>query len=514
MGVRGIALGDGDKVISLSILRHVDVTAEERAAYLKRASAVRRSAGEPEEGTADAEEANGAIELGEKRYVELSAAEQFVLTVSERGFGKRSSSYQYRTTGRGGKGIVAMDIREKDGTIKKKIGRLVASFPVEESDQIMLVTNGGQLIRCPINGIRIAGRGTQGVIVFDTAEDERVVSVERLSEEDRQRRTARNRRKAGYQLRPGRREPHRYAAAAARELDRHQSRPRRPRELASGLVPLPRRLHPARRCARDPTRHCVLRRLFWPSPGAVLTVATTSSGTSPLSSSIAFCRLASRFAAFSVSARLSALLRRFRFLRGVGKGVHRPRSPARLRPLPAAASRIRRQDLTCPRRIAACSLRIGSAPDRGVIGAGTVRSRLRRRLRRRLAWPASQAPAAAAVSAQRGLLRARRPFSACGGGSAHRRSGRSDRLVAGRRRACGCGCRLRLDDRLRRHCRHRVAFVGDDADLARAARRFDALRATLVDIRPGLLVAERLVPPRRFRASARSRCARGCSRVL
>jgi DNA gyrase subunit A len=150
---------------------------------------VRRSAGEPEEGTADAEEgngaeANGAIELGEKRYVELSAAEQFVLTVSERGFGKRSSSFQYRTTGRGGKGIVAMDIREKDGTIKKKIGRLVASFSVEESDQIMLVTNGGQLIRCPINGIRIAGRGTQGVIVFDTAEDERVVSVERLSEED------------------------------------------------------------------------------------------------------------------------------------------------------------------------------------------------------------------------------------------------------------------------------------------------------------------------------------------
>jgi DNA gyrase subunit A len=153
-------------------------------AYLKRAAAVRRSAGEPEEVGADAEETNGGIELGEKRYVELSAAEQFVLTLSEKGFGKRSSSYQYRTTGRGGKGIVAMDIREKDGTIKKKIGKLVASFPVEESDQIMLVTDGGQLIRCPINGIRIAGRGTQGVIVFNTAENERVVSVERLSEED------------------------------------------------------------------------------------------------------------------------------------------------------------------------------------------------------------------------------------------------------------------------------------------------------------------------------------------
>src|SRR3954454_9060808 len=102
MGVRGIALGEGDKVISLSILRHVDVTAEERVAYLKRAAAVRRSAGEPEEGTADTEETNGngGIELGEKRYVELSASEQFVLTVSERGYGKRSSSYQYRTTGR------------------------------------------------------------------------------------------------------------------------------------------------------------------------------------------------------------------------------------------------------------------------------------------------------------------------------------------------------------------------------------------------------------------------------
>jgi DNA gyrase subunit A len=184
MGVRGIALDNGDKVISLSILGHVEVTAEERAAYLKRASAVRRGGEEGEEGAGDGEEANGAIELGEKRYVELSAAEQFVLTVSENGFGKRSSSYQYRTTGRGGKGIVAMDIREKNGTVKEKIGKLVASFPVEESDQIMLVTNGGQLIRCPVNGIRIAGRSTQGVIVFNTAEGERVVSVERLSEED------------------------------------------------------------------------------------------------------------------------------------------------------------------------------------------------------------------------------------------------------------------------------------------------------------------------------------------
>ena len=185
MGVRGITLGDGDKVISLTILRHFEATPDERAAYLKRAAAVRRgSTGETEEVSADTEDATGAIELGEQRYVEMSAAEQFVLTVSEKGYGKRTSSYEYRVTGRGGKGLVAMDIWDKNGNLKTKIGRLIASFPVDESDQIMLVTNGGQLIRCPINGIRTAGRGTQGVIVFSTADDERVVSVERLSEED------------------------------------------------------------------------------------------------------------------------------------------------------------------------------------------------------------------------------------------------------------------------------------------------------------------------------------------
>jgi DNA gyrase subunit A len=181
MGVRGINLADGDKLISLSILRHVEASAEERAAYLKRANAVRRGGnGDGEEGGAgngsDAEEAQGAIELGEQRYVVMSEAEQFVLTISEKGFGKRTSSYEYRTTNRGGKGIVAMAITEKNG-------RIVASFPVEESDQIMLVTDGGQLIRCPVDGIRIAGRATQGVIVFSTAEGEKVASVERLSEE-------------------------------------------------------------------------------------------------------------------------------------------------------------------------------------------------------------------------------------------------------------------------------------------------------------------------------------------
>jgi DNA gyrase subunit A len=189
-GVRGIDLGSGDTVISMSILHHSGASSEERLAYLKRASAVRRGGDEEPveaEEDADVEEAAGAIELGEKRYVEMSAAEQFVLTISEKGYGKRSSSYEYRITGRGGKGIVAMSVLEgKKGAkkIRQKTGKLVASFPVEESDQIMLVTDAGKLIRTPVAGIRIAGRSTQGVIVLDTADDERVVSVERVSEEE------------------------------------------------------------------------------------------------------------------------------------------------------------------------------------------------------------------------------------------------------------------------------------------------------------------------------------------
>lgn len=190
MGVRGISMEEGDRIISMSILRHVDASAEERAAYLKRANAVRRGdeldGGEVDEDAEAEETAADTIELGEKRYVEMSALEQFVLTVTEKGMGKRTSSYEYRITNRGGKGIVAMGILEgKKGakTIRKKTGKLVASFPVEESDQLMLVTDRGQLIRTRVAGIRIVSRSSQGVIVFDTADDERVVSVERLSEE-------------------------------------------------------------------------------------------------------------------------------------------------------------------------------------------------------------------------------------------------------------------------------------------------------------------------------------------
>ncbi|QQN61580.1 DNA gyrase subunit A [Bradyrhizobium diazoefficiens] len=175
MGVRGIALGEGDKVISLAILRHVETTSDERSAYLKMRRAVAGEAA-AEEAPADVEETSGSFQLPQERYAEMSAAEQVVLTVSVNGYGKRTSSYEYRTTGRGGKGIVAMSVNNRNGN-------LVASFPVEDADQIMLVTDKGQLIRCPVEGIRIAGRSTQGVIVFDTAQDEHVVSVEHITEE-------------------------------------------------------------------------------------------------------------------------------------------------------------------------------------------------------------------------------------------------------------------------------------------------------------------------------------------
>lgn len=177
MGVRGIALADGDKVISLAILRHVETTSDERSAYLKMRRAVAgETAAEEAAVDSEAEETSGSFQLAQERYAEMSAQEQVVLTVSVNGYGKRTSSYEYRTTGRGGKGIVAMSVNSRNGN-------LVASFPVEDADQIMLVTDKGQLIRCPVEGIRVAGRSTQGVIVFDTAEDEHVVSVEHITEE-------------------------------------------------------------------------------------------------------------------------------------------------------------------------------------------------------------------------------------------------------------------------------------------------------------------------------------------
>ncbi len=190
MGVRGIALGAGDRVIALSILRHMDADPAERLAFLK----WRRNV-DPDRMPDDALEAGveaieDEVEAGGEepsaieptssfaaRYDEMSAREQHILTVSSNGYGKRTSSYEYRLTNRGGKGIVAMAVNARNG-------KLVASFPAEAGDGLMLVTNGGQLIRVPVEGIRVAGRGTQGVTVFRTGSGEEVVSVERIPAEE------------------------------------------------------------------------------------------------------------------------------------------------------------------------------------------------------------------------------------------------------------------------------------------------------------------------------------------
>jgi DNA gyrase subunit A len=179
-GVRGIALGGDERAIAMAILHHVDAAPAERAAYLKQATSERRAAngeGDEEEIALTNEEIGEETTLPAGRYDELKAREQFVLTVTEYGYGKRSSSYDFRLTNRGGKGIRATDVSKA-----AEIGRLIAGFPVEDGDQIMLVSDGGQVIRVPVDGIRIASRATKGVTIFNTAEGEKVVSVERISE--------------------------------------------------------------------------------------------------------------------------------------------------------------------------------------------------------------------------------------------------------------------------------------------------------------------------------------------
>jgi DNA gyrase subunit A len=181
IGVRGIKLEDGDRVVSMSVLRHVEIALDERDAYLRYAAAKRRTLGEapateePDaDNGADAPEAP-AIDLTQERLVELEVLEEFILTVTSKGFGKRTSAYEYRVIGRGGQGVANIEVTPRNGPV-------VASFPVGEDDQIMLVTNRGQLIRCPVHDIRIARRQTQGVTVFRVGEDEEVVAVAHLSD--------------------------------------------------------------------------------------------------------------------------------------------------------------------------------------------------------------------------------------------------------------------------------------------------------------------------------------------
>jgi DNA gyrase subunit A len=171
-GVRGIKLGKGDEVISMSTLRHVDATPEERTAYLKKASQLR---GMDMEGV---EFEDGDVAMAEDRFKELQNKEQFLITVTNKGYGKRTSAYEYRLTGRGGQGVTNMGLTSKNG------GEVVATFPVTDDHQVMLVTDAGQLIRTPVKDVRFTGRSAQGVIVFRVGESESVISVAWLIQED------------------------------------------------------------------------------------------------------------------------------------------------------------------------------------------------------------------------------------------------------------------------------------------------------------------------------------------
>ncbi|MDC0987155.1 DNA gyrase subunit A [Alphaproteobacteria bacterium] len=170
-GVRGIRLDKGDNVIAMSILRHAEIDMEIRDAYLRASAASRRAEGVSN----SAEETTEPVEInnGNPDFATLAENEQFILTVTEKGFGKRTSAYEYRIAKRGGKGIANLEITERNGDV-------TATFPVEPDDQVMLVTDNGQLIRCPIHNVRIASRRTQGVTLFNVGADAKVVSATRL----------------------------------------------------------------------------------------------------------------------------------------------------------------------------------------------------------------------------------------------------------------------------------------------------------------------------------------------
>ena len=185
-GVRGIRLAEGQKIVSMTMIDHVDLETDVRDAYLRMSKARRRLPDDEDDSIQEVAETTGEavedvpsahITLTDEEYEALAEKEQFILTVTENGYGKRTSAFEYRTTRRGGQGVVNIATEGRNGGV-------AASFPVEDGDQIMLVTNGGKIIRSPVADIRIAGRSTQGVTLFHTADDEKVVSVAHLKEAD------------------------------------------------------------------------------------------------------------------------------------------------------------------------------------------------------------------------------------------------------------------------------------------------------------------------------------------
>ena len=175
-GVRGIRLAEGDEVLGMTVLDHIEVDGATRKAYFKRVSQERRAEDMDVE-----DDGSEEIILDDAIYEDLKSREQFLMTMANDGFGKRTSAYDYRVTGRGGKGIENMNL---DRGKKKERAEIVAAFPIEEGDQVVLVSDGGQLIRSGVHEIRITGRRSRGVTVFRVADDERVVSVARIDEDD------------------------------------------------------------------------------------------------------------------------------------------------------------------------------------------------------------------------------------------------------------------------------------------------------------------------------------------
>jgi DNA gyrase subunit A len=173
--VRGIRLASGDRVIGLSVLRHVEATPDERAAYLKRSRAGDVEAVADVEAEPDA--TNDEFVLADDKYRSMSEAEQMLLTVTDGGFGKRSSAYDYRVTGRGGQGIANITLAPRNGTA------VVATFPVQPGDDLMLVTTSARLIRVPGDQIRVTGRQAMGVTLVRLSEGETVTSVFPVMEE-------------------------------------------------------------------------------------------------------------------------------------------------------------------------------------------------------------------------------------------------------------------------------------------------------------------------------------------
>ena len=176
-GVRGIKLAAGDNVMSMSTLNHGSFSIEERNAYLRRRRAERMDNDDDQDQETDKAEDNETFTLSDERYSEMVKMDEFILTLAANGYGKRTSSYEYTVRKRGGQGIANIDLSVKDNSV-------VASFPVMDQDQLVLVTDSGQMIRTGIDEIRIAGRSTRGVIVFRVADKEHVVSVSRLPEVD------------------------------------------------------------------------------------------------------------------------------------------------------------------------------------------------------------------------------------------------------------------------------------------------------------------------------------------